>query len=194
MPCANYLGFEVEIDNERNRVTLTQTRQIDKILEHSKMESCNPESTPEAESNSHEDEQALLPSEYPFKELVGSLLYLARMTRPDIFHAVSTASKTNKPRIEHWNRLKRILRYLKGTRNAGLSYLKSDKCDLTGFSDSDYANDIETRRSTSGYVVMISGSPISWSLHYRPPRPSTWRPVNWRKILYRSKDYLSNWA
>jgi len=165
MECSNYLGFEVEmIKNNceaRASYKLTQTRQIEKILKHFKMGTSNPLSTPEEQFDPNADFRELSEG-VPFKELVGSLLYVARMTRPDIMHAVSIASKVAKPSIDSWNRLKRILRDLNSTRNMGLRYDPSEVCSLEGYTDSDYAGDVETRRSTSGCVIMLGNSPVGW--------------------------------
>ena len=68
-----------------------------------------------------------------------------------------------KPSQEHWKGVKRILRYIKGTMNFGITFQAKEKtCILTGYSDADWANDTETRRSTSGYIFQINASTISW--------------------------------
>ena len=67
------------------------------------------------------------------------------------------------PGPAHWMAVKRILRYLQGTRNHGLVFTAGDQDMLLGFSDSDWAGDIVTRRSTSGYVFKLGQSTISWS-------------------------------
>ena len=67
------------------------------------------------------------------------------------------------PGVAHWAALKRILRYLVGTVSLGLQFDGSQSIELTGFSDADWAGDIDTRRSTTGYVFNIGGAPISWS-------------------------------
>ena len=101
----------------------------------------------------------------PYREAVGSLLYLATCTRPDISYAVSVVSQSlSKPTRTHWEKVKRIFRYLKGTSELGILYkhgLNSDR--LIAYSDADYAGDIVTRRSTSGFVCMFMGGPVSWS-------------------------------
>jgi hypothetical protein len=70
----------------------------------------------------------------------------------------------------HHQAVRKILRYLKGTLDYGLFYKtqKSGKCELIGFSDSDYAGDAEDRKSTSGYVFLLSGAAISWSSKKQP--------------------------
>ena len=84
-------------------------------------------------------------------------------TRPDIAAAVSIASRYAANRGPgYWRAIQHILRYLKGTSTLGL-YLRAQRTlNLIGFSDSDWAGDISTRRSTSGHVFQINGSTVSW--------------------------------
>lgn len=127
------------------------------------MSDCKYVDTPE-QVGAKFDASPPLTSEYKFKELVGSLLYIATCTRPDISHTVSLASRTSEPTQAHWTALKRILRYLKGSKNLGISYTKHAEGDLTGFSDADYANDEETRKSNSGLCIFYCGAPINKSM------------------------------
>ena len=98
-----------------------------------------------------------------YQSAVGSLLYLSNWTRPVITYAVSSVSRfcTN-PTKQHWTAVKRIMRYLKGTPNHGLIYSKNDPKDCVGYSDADWAGDVNDRKSTSGYLFKISGAPVSW--------------------------------
>lgn len=100
----------------------------------------------------------------PFREAIGSLMYLAIATRPNIAYAVSTISqKLQKPSKADWEMVKRIFKYLKGNKNYGLFYKASyNNGILEVFSDSDYASDTATRKSTSGIVCKYSGGPVSW--------------------------------
>lgn len=110
-----------------------------------------------------------------YKQIVGSLMYITG-TRPDIMHAVSLNSKymemhavslisryMENPKESHLLDTKRILRYLRGTTSFGIFYKKGEKSDLIGYTDSDYAGDIDDRKSTSGYVFMPGSGAISWS-------------------------------
>jgi len=97
-----------------------------------------------------------------YQSTVCCLLYLSTSTRPDISFAVSNVVKySSEPTQRHWNAVKRILRYLKGTATHGLRYTAGSTEDLRGFSDSDWAGDLDDRKSTSGYLFLISGTPIS---------------------------------
>ena len=131
------------------------------------MEQCKPVSTPlKPGKRFHElpdDENPTNINNY--QRLIGCLTHVPTATRPDLASAVGILSKyLSRPSNEYWKGAKRVLRYIKGTINYGLVFDgRSTKCSLIGYSDADWANDVDTRRSTSGYVFQINGSTISWS-------------------------------
>src|ERR1700733_12911683 len=89
-------------------------------------------------------------------------MYAAMGTRPDIAFAVSTVSQfSHNPGWEHWEAVKRIFHYLKGTKELELVY-GGDKRGLVGYTDADGASQ-EHRQAVSGYVFMIDGGAVSWS-------------------------------
>ena len=97
-----------------------------------------------------------------YQSMVGSLLHVARATRPDIAHAVGIVSKFNaEPTVAHLTAVKRIFRYLKGTLDLALHYEATDK-RLLGYSDADWANDLDNRHSTTGNVFIMSSGAVSW--------------------------------
>eukprot|EP00794_Sanderia_malayensis_P011573 gene11570-biopygen9244 len=130
------------------------------------IEDCKPVSTPlEPGRKFGQLSEAETPFEVKeYQQIIGSLTYVATATRPDIAAAVNTLSKfMAKPGKEHMVGVKRILRYIKGTLNYGLCYNAQDKsCILAGYSDVDWAGDIATRHSTSGYIFQITNNTISW--------------------------------
>ena len=94
---------------------------------------------------------------------VGSLMYAMLGTRPDLAFAVSVVSRyAHNPTSKHWGAVKRIFAYLKGTVNMELTF-QGTLSDLVGYTDSDWAGDQATRRSTSGYVFNVGSAAISWS-------------------------------
>jgi len=96
-----------------------------------------------------------------YMKAVGSLLYLAMGTRPDIIFAVSKASrKNNNPTYEDWINVLKIFRYLKGTKNMGIKFNKS--LFLSVYVDADLGGDNETKRSTTGFVVKLGSAPVTW--------------------------------
>ena len=85
-----------------------------------------------------------------YQSMVGSLLYIAMGTRPDIAQVVGAVSKfCSNPTEAHKTAVKRIFRYLKKTRNLALKYCKDEK-PVTGFSDADWGGDLDDRHSTTG--------------------------------------------
>lgn len=102
-------------------------------------------------------------SKLPYQKLIGSLMYLSVLTRPDITYAVNYLGQFNNNYSDyHWQCAKRVLRYLKGTKDLKLTYSKDVKFNLEGFVDSDWGSDVSDRKSYTGYVFKCSGGAISW--------------------------------
>ncbi|XP_074579105.1 secreted RxLR effector protein 161-like [Curcuma longa] len=98
-----------------------------------------------------------------YKSLIGSLRYLVA-TRPDISFGDGVLSRfMEKPKESHWAAAKRILRYVKGTINDGILYFSNKIMELVGYTDSDWARDVKTRKSTSGYAFHLGSAIFSWS-------------------------------
>ncbi|KAL1370701.1 hypothetical protein AAHE18_01G080100 [Arachis hypogaea] len=98
----------------------------------------------------------------PYASAVGSLMYVLVCTRPDISQAVSVVSRFMANRGKaHWEAVKWILGYLKGTIDTGLCFSEKSY-QISGFVDSDYAGDLDRRRSTTGYLYKIQGALVSW--------------------------------
>ena len=97
-----------------------------------------------------------------YPELVGSLQHLANCTRPDLAQAVSTLARYSKaPREAHWHAALNVLRYVSGTLSRGITYCR-DAPAYDAFCDANYGGDVDSRRSTTGYVFMMSGGAVSW--------------------------------
>lgn len=100
----------------------------------------------------------------PYRELVGSLMYLAIISRPDIANATGFLSRyMHCPTSTLWSAGKRVLKYLKQTKEKGLVYKKEDSNCLQAFSDSDWAGDRVDRKSLSGVSIFHRGNLVSWS-------------------------------
>lgn len=110
----------------------------------------------------------------PHSKLVGSLNWLATSTRPDIAHSVGTLCRfISNPGRQHWTAAQRVLKYLAGTPAHGLRFERQatqENPTLIGYSDSDWAGDPDTRRSTTGHLFLLHNSPVSWK---SKPQPST---------------------
>jgi hypothetical protein len=104
-----------------------------------------------------------LPEGHRYLELIGSLQYLANTTRPDISQAVSLLARYRAaPTTSHMKGGLRVVRYLLGTKDKGLIYGGKGKQDLVGYVDSDFAGDVDSRKSTTGFVFMVNGGAVSW--------------------------------
>lgn len=105
-------------------------------------------------------------SSVPYASVVGSLMYIMLCTRPDLSHSISVLSMFMSDRgIQHWEMLKRLLRYLVGTDSLGLLFKKSKlegENALLGYVDADYAFNIDNRRSQIGFVFTWFGTAVSW--------------------------------
>jgi hypothetical protein len=101
--------------------------------------------------------------EIPYQEAVGSLMYAMVATRPDLTFAVSVVSRfMSKPGPMHWMAIKRIMQYLKATLDMRLR-IGEKHMEVKGYSDADWAGDVENRRSTSGYVFFVGEGAVSWN-------------------------------
>lgn len=170
------LGFRITRDRSNGLIFLDQRRHIQDLLLKFNMADCKPISTP-MDPNQHltkemspinfSDKEEM--KKIPYQEAVGSLLYISQGTRPDITYAVNTVSKYNSnPGKAHWTAVKRIIRYLKGTSEAKLCYSKDDGPIVHGYSDADWASDVDERRSCSGCVFLSQGGAISWFSKRQP--------------------------
>uniref|UniRef100_A0A3Q7EE90 Reverse transcriptase Ty1/copia-type domain-containing protein n=1 Tax=Solanum lycopersicum TaxID=4081 RepID=A0A3Q7EE90_SOLLC len=147
----------MEISREDGVVHLSQKRYIQKVLERFNMDMSKPVSTPLASHfklselqmpQSMDDVEHM--SKVPDMSAVGSIMYAMVCTRADVAQSVSVVSKymanTGK---RHWEAVKWILRYLKGAPDVGLTFRKSEGISILGYVDSDYAGDLDRRRSTT---------------------------------------------
>lgn len=161
-----FLGLRIERDRAKGIMKLSQSMYIDSVLKRFGMEMCKPSSTPMEQGlqlKKAENQQNLCK---PFRELIGCLTYLMVTSRPDISSAVSYINQFQcNPAEEHWKHAKRILRYLRGTSEHGLVYIKKDPAcrQIVGYADANWATDINDRHSVSGYFIQIYGATTAWS-------------------------------
>ncbi|KAL0296801.1 UNVERIFIED_CONTAM: Secreted RxLR effector protein [Sesamum radiatum] len=110
-----------------------------------------------------ESDEELLGPEVPYLSAIGALMYLANHTRPDITFVVNLLARySSAPTRRHWNGIKHILRYLRGTMDMGLFYSKVSNCDLVGYADAGYLSDPHNGISQTGYLFLCGGTAISW--------------------------------
>lgn len=170
------LGMHIQRDRKAGTVKLSQHKYLREILERFNMADCNPVSTP-ADPNvklTHdetlgEDPERIELKEVPYQEAVGSLLFAAQVTRPDIQFAVHLVSRFNQQfNRSHWTAVKRIFRYLRGTLDVGITYRRDDNNAIHGYCDADWAGDATDRRSVTGYAFLLQGGAITWNTKKQP--------------------------
>ncbi|KAM6596766.1 hypothetical protein CsatA_007290 [Cannabis sativa] len=99
----------------------------------------------------------------PYALAIGSLMYAQVCTCPDIAYIVGVLGRyLSNPGIDHWKAVKKVMRYLKRTRDYMLTYRMSDHFEIIGYSDSDFEGCQDSRRSTLGYIYLLGGGAISW--------------------------------
>jgi len=159
-----YLGIEVK--QGAAGITLSQNAYALKILEAAGMRNCNPSDTPmenRLKLSKKRVEEAVNPTAY--RSVIGSLRYIVN-TRPDLAYSVGVVSRyMEAPGKEHWDAVKRILRYLRGTIDYGCKYERGAELKpvLLGYSDSDFVGDIEDRKSTTGVIYFLGSSLVTWA-------------------------------
>jgi len=157
---AHFLNVDFKVTPNVS-IDISQPLYITNLLENFGMTNCKPVDTPAVKHTRNEE---LLSAEFPFMELIGSLIYLACISRPDISYATSYLTRhMSNPSTSDWQNAKRILRYLKGTPTLGITLLKEASAPIIqAYSDSDYGGDLATSRSTSGTLITIGTLPIIW--------------------------------
>jgi len=164
-----FLGMEVERDRGSKTLKLTQMKYTAELLHKYGLQGANSKKVPlsPAVKLSREGSEKLDTAVSGYGELIGSLLYLSVCTRPDITYAVGALARyMSDAREMHWECAKGVLRYLCGTAKHGIVY--GGKSALAGYCDADYAGDVDTRRSTTGYLFVLHGGAISWSSKLQP--------------------------
>ena len=165
-PAGCFVGIQIVRDREKKIIHLHQEAYIKRVLTKFQMEDCNPRSVPADPHSRLSKRVSTTEEEYscPFREAVGSIMYAMTCTRPDIAFSIGQVAQfCSSPSRSHWEAVKRILGYLKGTQDHGVSYGSSDDFRLTAYSDSDFAGNTDDRRSISGTVLILNGGPVAWA-------------------------------
>jgi hypothetical protein len=164
-----FLGVEVNQSSEG--IFMHQHKYSTEILSRFGMEDCNGVGSPIVPGcrlTKNDGGKAADASEY--KQMVGCLMYLLA-SRPDLAYSVCLVARfMDRPTEIHVAAVKRIMRYLKGTLGYGILYKTKTNDDLCleGCCDSDYAGDLDDRKSTTGYVYMLGSGATSWSSKKQP--------------------------
>ena len=171
------LGIEVIRDRAQRTIQLSQTAYTRDVVRAYGADASNATHTPvqpgiklTAPAENFTAEQSAVRR---YQSAVGALMWAAICTRPDISYAVGQLSQyASNPDKSHFRALNQCIRYLRGTVDYRLTYKGEGRADdvpvLTGYSDADWAGDIGTRRSTTGYLFRLCGGSVSWQSKRQP--------------------------
>lgn len=161
-PAFYFLG--VEICKNSKGLFLSQSKYTLDLLKRFGMMDCAPVSTPMVTGKQYSKQDGIpMTGPYLYRQAIGSLQYLTT-TRPDIAYSVNKLSQfLSSPTDVHFQGVKRIFRYLKGTHHLALHIKPCKSLSLTAFTDADWATDVDDRRSTAGICVFLGDTLISWA-------------------------------
>ena len=165
----HFVGISITRNRRDKVLYLSQPDYIKKILKKFHMTDCHPKDLPASPGcrlvlNVGEDSL----EDVPYREAIDSLLYLTIVSRPDIAFAVGQAAQfSENPQKHHWVAVRRIFAYLKGTQDYGIRFGPNHDC-LRGYSDSDFAGDLNSRRSTTAFIFILNGGPVAWASRRQP--------------------------
>lgn len=169
-PCTHFLG--IAFDRSDEGIFMSQKGFTNNLVAFAGLAYAKPTPTPlplshclyeKTEETTDEDSDEM--RNVPYRSVLGSLLYLATKTRPDLATTVSMLSKFQEmPSLRHWKAMKHVVRYLKRTTNMGLRLPKTEEdVKLEVWSDADWARDQTHRRSRTGGLLVINSSPFAWT-------------------------------
>jgi hypothetical protein len=164
------LGMRIIRDKANGTLKLSQTEYVKKVLSRFGMDGAKSVSTPlgghfrlTKDQSPKTDQEKVYMSKVPYASAIGSLMYAMVCTRPDIAHAVGVVSRyMSNPGKQHWEAVKWILRYLKGSSDTSLCFTGAD-LKLQGYVDADLAGDVDSRKSTTGFVYTLGGTAVCWA-------------------------------
>ena len=161
-PVKLFMGLEIERSDDK--LIISQQKFIEKVLCKFGMSDCNPIATPMEVGLKLERAEENKRTKHPYRELLGSLMYIMIGSRPDICYALTYLSRFQDCASDvHWAHLKRLLRYLKGTTKLCLQYQINKAPTILTYVDSDWANDIEERKSTTGFIIKVYENTVIWA-------------------------------
>ncbi|WVZ16376.1 hypothetical protein V8G54_009358 [Vigna mungo] len=168
-PAKRILGMQITRDKQKCILQLSQAEYINRVLQRFNMRDAKAVSTPLAshfhlskEQSPQTEKEKESMAEIPYASAIGSLMYAMVCTRPDIGHAVGVVSRfMSNPGKAHWEAVKWILRYLRGTIEKCL-YFSKGELKVQGYVDADFGGEVDHRRSTTGYIFTVGTTAVSW--------------------------------
>jgi hypothetical protein len=173
-PVSSFLGINVKQDHVS--ISMTMPNYITECLERFELPGIKPKSVPVLNASIEDDETLLdAVTASTYRSMVGAILFIANTARPDIAYAASYAARSMaKPTVAALVAIKRLWAYLAGSKNRGIVYhcrkdcIRDNKPHFMFFVDSDWASDLQARRSTTGQLFMFAGAPVYYSSKSKP--------------------------
>lgn len=188
-PLHYFLG--IEVTSTAQGLHLSQTKYVKDLLTRSNMhlaKPCPSPMVPNLSLSRHEGDPFDNPRLYC--SIVGALQY-ATLTRPDISFAVNKVSQfMHAPTVPHWCAVKRILRYLQGSVSHGLHIKPAPSLSLHAYSDADWADSPNDRKSTSGFCIFLGPNLISWSSKKQPTVSRSSTEAEYRSLAVASSELI----
>ncbi|KAL9811853.1 putative RNA-directed DNA polymerase [Arabidopsis thaliana] len=161
------LGIDISRNRSEGTLELSQSGYLNRVLDRFHMSEAKGVSTPMGAhfklASVTSEEECVDTEKVPYASAIGSIMYAMVGTRPDVAQAIGVLSRfMGNPGKVHWTAVKWLLRYLKNSSDLKLIYTQGKDLQVQGYSDSDYAADLDRRRSTTGYVFTIGGNTMSW--------------------------------
>ena len=170
LPANRFVGLNISRDCQKQTLSINQSDFIKSILKRYGMAQCDPINIPanpnrrlKPEMSPKTAEERSRMKKVPYRECIGSLMYLMAMTRPYIVFSVNqVAVYVSDPGEEHWSAVNDILAYLRRTIHHGICYGDCHNSTLLGYTDADWAGELEKRKSTTGVLFLFNGGPVSY--------------------------------
>ena len=161
------LGIDISRNRSKGTLELSQSGYLNRVLDRFHMSEAKGVSTPMGAhfklASVTSEEECVDTEKVPYASAIGSIMYAMVGTRPDVAQAIGVLSRfMGNPGKVHWTPVKWLLRYLKNSSDLKLVYTQGKDLQVQGYSDSDYAADLDRRRSTTGYVFTVGGNTVSW--------------------------------
>ena len=203
------LGMSITRDWNKGTITIDQSKYAGDVLKRFGMSDCKPVQVPMTpglqllhpescgydDGDAETDEPSLKRARsktYPYREVVGSLMYLMVSTRPDLAYSVSYLSRyMNAYDTSHVAAAQYILRYIHSSASLGITYHRDKSLAVVGYSDADWASDINSRRSTTGYIFFMSGGPVSWKSKLQPTVALSTSEAEYMALSFSAQEALA---
>ena len=164
------LGIEIHRNRSCRSLGLSQRAYVDRVLERFSMQLCKPGIAPVCKGDKlslaqcpQSDIEKAQMKNIPYASALGSIMYAQVCTRPDIAFATGLLGRyQSNPGHDHWVAAKKVMRYLKRTKDYMLIYKHVQDLQLVGYSDSDFAGCQDEKKSTTGYIFKLAGGAVSW--------------------------------